>query len=468
MNELLLYLAKSIIAGALFTGFYQLFMRRESYFVLNRFYLIASALLIIILPLAGSFLLPGIMIASHEPKLPVITLPEVVITSTAMLSPEQESLVLDWMTIIYGIITCALLGGLVLSLVRIGKFIRASLHAENLQDNIYLVPEGNYPFSFNGRIFISKDFIENPALQSIIIHENAHLRQKHIYDLLFIELISSIFWFNPFLFLIKKFIRETHEFLADREVIRQGTEPVVYQQLLFNVVSGNSQYIIANNFNLLTKKRIVMLIKKSKKIAAVRIGILMPVIFTAAIVVAMLQSNRLVAQTTEVPVPPEVQAPPPPPPPPQPPVAVSQEPQKVEKAKAEKKEQHGKPAKSEMMKDDSGNEVFTEVEEPPKFPGGEEARIKYMVSSIKYPDEARKKGVQGTVFITYIVEPDGSITHAKVLRGIGSGCDEEALRVINGMPKWEPGTQKGKAVRVQFNMPIKFALANEGPKPESK
>ncbi len=485
MNDLILYLAKSIIAGALFTGFYLLFMRRESYFVMNRIYLLASSLLIIILPLIGSYLLPGIMISSNDSNIPAITLPEVVITSTALLTPAQESRVLDWMTVVYVIITLGLLGGLLQSLVRIGRFIKSSLSAEKLRDNIYLVAEGKSPFSFKGRIFISKEYVGNPALQSIIVHENAHLSQKHIYDLVFIELISSIFWFNPFFFLIKKFLREAHEFLADREVIRQGTEPVVYQQLLFNVVSGNPQYIIANNFNFLTKKRIVMLIKKSKKIAAVRIGIFMPLIFSAAIIVTMLQSNRLSAQTSEAPTPPASdQVPPPPPPPPPPPVV--QDPQKTEKAASKsdaKSQQTGSKTvkqtekvkwqeakvneSGEAVKPAETNEVFTAVEFAPSFPGGEEARVQYMVSSIKYPDEARQKGIQGTVFVSYIVEKDGTISDAKVLRGIGGGCDEEAVRVIKNMPKWNPGTQRGEAVRVQFNMPIKFALDGKS-KTESK
>lgn len=484
MNDLILYLAKSIITGALFTGFYLLYMRRESFLIANRIYLLASALLTIILPLAGSYWLPGIMISSPETKLPAITLPEVVITATALLSPEQESRVIDWMTIVYALITLGLLGGLLQSLIRIGKFIKSSFSAVKLRDNIYLVAEGNSPFSFNGKIFVSKDFIGNPAFQSIIIHENAHLTQKHIYDLVFIELISSLFWFNPFFFLIKKLLRETHEFLADREVIRQGIEPVVYQQLLFNVVSGNPQYIIANNFNFLTKKRIVMLIKKSKKIAAWRIGILMPVILSAVFVIAVLQTNRLIAQTPEAPPPPPaVQVPPPPPPPPPP---VVQDPQKTEKAtsKSDAKNQStvtktikqtGEVKWEEAKVNESGqpvmpaetNEVFTAVEYAPSFPGGEEARVNYMVQNVKYPEEARQKGIQGTVFVTYIVEKDGSISEAKVLRGIGGGCDEEALRVIKSMPKWNPGTQKGKAVRVQFNMPIKFALDNR-PKTDSK
>lgn len=104
-------------------------------------------------------------------------------------------------------------------------------------------------------------------------------------------------------------------------------------------------------------------------------------------------------------------------------------------------------------------EIFTVVEENPMFPGGDEARMKYLQENIKYPQMARESGIQGTVYVTFVVEPSGSISNIKILRGIGGGCDEEAIRVVNQMPKWVPGKQRGKSVRVQFNMPIRFVLA---------
>jgi protein TonB len=94
----------------------------------------------------------------------------------------------------------------------------------------------------------------------------------------------------------------------------------------------------------------------------------------------------------------------------------------------------------------------------PAFPGGDEARIRYLNENIKYPQMARESGIQGRVFVTFVVEKDGNVTDVRVLRGIGGGCDEEAVRVIKNMPSWNPGKQRGKAVRVQFNMPILFKL----------
>lgn len=102
--------------------------------------------------------------------------------------------------------------------------------------------------------------------------------------------------------------------------------------------------------------------------------------------------------------------------------------------------------------------IFTVVEDQPAFPGGEEARIRYLSANINYPQMAREAGIQGTVFVTFVVERDGSVTDVRVLRGIGGGCDEEAVKVVANMPRWQPGRQRGQPVRVQFNMPIRFVL----------
>lgn len=103
-------------------------------------------------------------------------------------------------------------------------------------------------------------------------------------------------------------------------------------------------------------------------------------------------------------------------------------------------------------------EIFTVVESMPEFPGGTGELYKYLGTSIKYPPLAKESGIQGRVFVNFVVEPNGSISNVKVLRGIGGGCDEEAIRVVEAMPKWKPGKQRGKPVRVSYNLPIKFTL----------
>jgi protein TonB len=98
------------------------------------------------------------------------------------------------------------------------------------------------------------------------------------------------------------------------------------------------------------------------------------------------------------------------------------------------------------------------VEEMPLFPGGEQKMSEFITSNINYPEAAREAGVQGRVYIRFVVEQDGSISNVKVMRGIGSGCDEEAMRVIKSMPKWKPGKQHGKTVRVSYQIPVNFSL----------
>ena len=102
--------------------------------------------------------------------------------------------------------------------------------------------------------------------------------------------------------------------------------------------------------------------------------------------------------------------------------------------------------------------VFAIVEQMPQFIGGNIELHKYLQKNLKYPDSAKINSIQGTVYITFIVEKSGKVTNAKILRGIGGGCDNEALRVIESMPDWIPGYQRGKPIRVQFNMPIVFTL----------
>lgn len=103
-------------------------------------------------------------------------------------------------------------------------------------------------------------------------------------------------------------------------------------------------------------------------------------------------------------------------------------------------------------------EIFMLVESAPEFPGGDEARVRFLSENLKYPQMAKESGIQGTVYITFVVEKDGRVTDVRILRGIGGGCDEEALRVVRMMPRWKAGEQRGRPVRVQFNLPVKFTL----------
>ena len=106
----------------------------------------------------------------------------------------------------------------------------------------------------------------------------------------------------------------------------------------------------------------------------------------------------------------------------------------------------------------ANDKVYEKAEVMPEFPGGEQAMINFVAKNVTYPKEAMEKEISGRVLVGFIVEKDGSITETEVVKGIGGGCDEEAVRVVKAMPKWKPGKQKGKPVRVHFLLPITFKL----------
>jgi protein TonB len=104
------------------------------------------------------------------------------------------------------------------------------------------------------------------------------------------------------------------------------------------------------------------------------------------------------------------------------------------------------------------DQIFIVVESMPEYPGGDAELYKYLADNIRYPELAKEASISGRVFVSFVVEKDGTVTDVKILRGIGGGCDEEAIRLVKGMPKWTPGKQRGKPVRVTYNLSVKFTL----------
>ena len=104
------------------------------------------------------------------------------------------------------------------------------------------------------------------------------------------------------------------------------------------------------------------------------------------------------------------------------------------------------------------SEIFTLVEQDPQFPGGNDALYQYLGQNAHYPDKAKADGIQGTVYLTFIIEKDGSISNIRVLRSPSDLLSQEAIRLVKAMPKWKPGKQRGKQVRVQYNLPINFQI----------
>lgn len=152
--------------------------------------------------------------------------------------------------------------------------------------------------------------------------------------------------------------------------------------------------------------------------------------------------------------------PPPPPPPPEELIIVEDEVEIEEELEVEDTEVDEDTEIEEIEEEEEFDEmqIFTIVEQMPAFPGGEAELFKYLRKNIKYPAMAKESGISGTVHVTFVINQKGEIKDAKVIRGIGGGCDKEALRVVKSMPKWNAGKQRGKPVRVQYNLPVRFLL----------
>jgi TonB family protein len=437
------YLVQSTVTLIVLYAVYWLFLRRDTFFHVNRFYLVLTLLLSLIMPLFD------IRLFLNGPVSPVT-----ILLDTVTITPEKLEKVrsghLSWFEIagvvyITGIIIFTL--RFMIQLIQLGLIVRHNkiTHQEGM--NIIFVDRGYSPFSFFNLVFIRKEYYVDGKLTPVLTHEKVHIRQFHTLDLLLAEIVTIVQWFNPFAWLLGRSIKNNHEFLADEGVLKEGFLKRDYQTLILNEAMGLQVNNLTNNFNVsLIKNRIQMMTKsRSGAWAVSKVLITVPAILFLIVLFAAGTTGVNFAQEKK------------------------EEPKSLGDSKGlspqQTKEEQEKATQEKAMKSSqassSGEEVYDKVEQPPSYPGGDQARIDFMMKNLKYPEQAKKNGVQGKVFVTFIVEKDGSLSNVKVMRGVGSGCDEEAVRVVKMMPKWKPGINKGKPVKVQFVLPIKFALGEK-------
>ena len=318
---------------------------------------------------------------------------------------------------------------------------------------VILLDQEMLPFSWFGRVVMSRKDYESRHAESIIAHELTHIRQHHFIDLLLAELLIVLQWFNPAAWAYRSAVRDMHEYLADKGAIQSGYAIAEYQRLLAMLAGPVTAGILSNNMKHSTlKNRFTMMTKaNNKKPATFRLAIAIVAVtlvsFGVFISACQTGSEKAETEKTEreiIDIPPDQ-------------ITIEEQPI-IENPEDEYVEIQRGDSTFKVKAYDAKSGTYIIVQEQPTFAGGDEARINYIKENIRYPEEARAKGIQGTVFVTFVVEPDGSVTDVRILRGIGGGCDEEAIRVIEDMPKWVPGKQRGQAVRVQFNMPIRFVL----------
>ena len=383
-----------------------------------------------------------------------VVLPEFTI-ETGTAATDWKNLILEYASIAYWGVVAFLA---IRFTIQLAGIIRLAYQCRKMQigdTNIHLLPKADGPFSFFRWIFVHPSSHTEEELNEILAHEQAHVRQWHSIDVVISELACIFCWFNPFAWLMKREIRTNLEYMADARVLENGYDSKTYQYHLLGLSHQKAAATIYNNFNVLPlKKRIKMMNKKRTK----EIGRTKYLMFLPLAALLMIISNiEAVARTTkkiaaevieavdsqiEQPAP-GVQA-------------LQAVPQREQDTKAVAYKEKA------ADKDTLDNPIFEVVEQMPEFPdGGMPALMEYFVKNIKYPEAAMKKGTQGRVTVQFVVEKDGSIANAKVLRGIDPELDKEAVRVISMMPKWKPGMQKGQAVNVKYTVPVMFRLTED-------
>lgn len=457
MSSFINYLVESGISLSLFALVYFLFLRRETYFSVNRWFLLVSIGFSALLPLLHiPFYAPQATMLGEVTVTPYINLLSVVTVYRTELTAGAEHFVLTYSMIGYiylvGIMFFA--GKLFLQFYQINRLIRKNQVVSEGKIRLVVLDKEMSPFSFLNYIFISKNLENSQGWEKMLEHEKQHIRQGHTFDVLVLEFMAVFQWFNPFFWIFRRALRENHEFLADQAVISHGTAPSWYKQILINQYVGD-QIVLANNFNYsLIKNRIQMISKiKSRKIANMKV--LIGFVLAASLVAVFACEQKKVEKAEALSVAKAVT------------VTfqghslqVSGDSAVIENLKSLiSKEGTGVPAPPPSpAKSSKGELIYTVVEQMPIFTGGEKELRNFLVTAVKYPPEAIKNGMQGKVFVTFVVAKDGSVVDAKIVRGVAPTLDAEALRVVNSMPKWTPGKQGGKEVAVQYTLPINFVL----------
>lgn len=428
MNAIIIYLIQSAVCLASLYIIYWFFFRRDTFFTANRFYLIGSIILSFILPM---FEIP--VLYTNTNVVYVVALETITVTADKIESGMAQNFTFyQTVLIIYLTGAAIFLIRFMFQLLQLTYLIRK--FGVNKMDGLSIVKiNSKYsPFSYFNYIFLNEDNLHDKNLKKILEHEKIHIEQKHSIDLIILEILTIAQWFNPFIWLYKSSLKGIHEYLADEGLLAGGMNKRSYQNLLLNHAVGIQINDLTNNFNQsLIKKRFIMMTKtKTKKMARLKFLLVVPVAAILIVCFAFSVNKKVFSSNnTEA-------------------ITIAD----TDLSTA---------LDQDLKTTENQKEVFMVVEKMPEFNGGSKALMEYLRTNINYPEAALKDRIQGRVLVTFVVEPDGLITGIRVIRGIGGGCDKEAMRVVSAMPKWLAGTQRGKAVRVQFNLPIRFVLADE-------
>jgi len=439
------------IAGIVFYIVYYFFFRKESFHKFNRFYLLGALLVSLLIPFIR-FTIPSSIVAVEQISplselLMYVQLPELTVSA-------QTASGLSLSTIFWGIYWIGVAFFAFLFIAKLFKIASLIIQSKKNREGSYVFVEYNElnaPFSFFHYIFINSEAYNEEDKQKIILHEKIHVKQRHSWDLVLSEVIGIILWFNPVIFLYKRSLQIIHEYLADHRVLQQGIEQGAYlelllRQLMFPNMSGvvqNLVPVIGHHFNyLLTKNRFKMLKNHHySKWALAKVIFVLPLI--AFLLMLNCKNKPEEPRTTEY----------------QFTIENTGNPNEEVTYNIDISEGEDGTKQINIKKEDEAPLRY--VEDMPEPVGGFDAMYAFLQENLRYPANARDKGIGGQVFVEFVIEKDGSVTNVKILTGVDPELDAESVRVVSMMPKWKPGKQNGKPVRTFYQIPIRFTISKD-------
>lgn len=450
-----IYILKVNLSLILFYLCYKLLFQRDTFWMLRRFYLLASILFSFIYPLIS---VEG-WIKKQEPIMTAIAsiqLDEFVITAN-----QTEKLTFFTLeNVLWAVFGFVVLLLLIRFFIQLFSIFKRRIQGEKIiLQNIPVIRlmEKIMPFSFFRWIFINPLLHTQTETAEILEHEQTHVRQWHSIDVIIAQVQTILCWFNPAAWLLEREIRFNLEFLADNQVIKSGFEPKKYQYHLLRLTYEPADSKLGNEFSVLPiKKRIKMMnTRKTKKMGLLKYALIVPI----AIVMLLLSNMQEMIAATKTFVA----------------KVVTQEDNPVISSNvatlnldaelnldAKIEHQNSEIAKFTEPKIVKNEDVKIQgiEEEPPTFPGGVSELYKWLGKNIIYPKEAQEKGIQGNVYVKFVVTEKGKITQTKILRGVDPILDAEAIRVVSAMPDWIPGKKDGQIASMNYTLPIQFKLMN--------
>lgn len=458
-----IYSIKVAICLVAFYLFYKLLLSRDTFHAFNR----ATLLLLMLL----SLVLPFVSLSIDEPTVVnngMVQVEQLLVAGVTGEDTQPASLTLvQVLFMVYMVGVVVSVGREIVSLAGLYKLISGRDHVTIDNGIRIIVIDGDVaPFSWFSNIVISRSDYES-GCREILIHEMAHISRHHSLDILLCNVLLIFQWFNPAVWLLRRELRNIHEYEADEAVLASGANAAEYQLLLIRKAVGERLFSMANNLNhnSLKKRITMMLTKRSNPWNRVKVLLTVPVAAVAVVAFATPKAESLsreIEHESDAIVSSVVKS-------------TSDKAALVAQGKTSGEETVNAMGRADDTFIDNDiqrmtsmdDDVYEVVEKMPEFPGGMAELMKYLRSNVRYPVEAHKAGIQGRVVVSFVVNKDGTVKDAKIVRSVDKSIDAEALRVISAMPKWQPGYQDGKAVSVRYTVPVTFRLTGESGKVQS-